>query len=341
MAENGTIDAGGAANPRRRTLGAGGPLVAPVALGCMSFGGFYGPCGPRESRATLARALDLGVDHLDTANVYGDGVSEEIVGAFVKENPHAFTIATKGGIEGKPVRRYDNSPDYLRRCLEASLRRLGVEHVHLYYVHRRDPARPVEEVVETLMRFKQEGKIGAIGFSEIAPSTLDRAAAVHEVAAVQSEYSLWTRQPELGLLQACARHGTALVAFAPLGRAMLSGTIADPSALAEGDFRKRNPRFMEPNFAANRRAVARFVAYADSLGHAPATLALAWLLARGPHVIPIPGTRSADHLAENAAAAAIDLTPEQMAEIEALLPAGFAHGDRYSDTQVNGVERYC
>ncbi|MBX3529314.1 MAG: aldo/keto reductase [Rhizobiaceae bacterium] len=326
---------------RRRPLGTGGPLVAPIGLGCMSFGGFYGPTDRRESHETLARALDLGIDHLDTANRYGDGISEEVIGGFIKDRPNSFTIATKAGIEPKPTRHYDNSPAYLRRCLEDSLRRLGVEHVHLYYIHRREQARPVEEVMETLVRFKEEGKIGAIGLSEIAPSTLERAAAVHPVAAVQSEYSLWTRQPELGLVQACARHGAALVAFSPLGRGMLSGTFPTIADLPDRDFRKANPRFAEPNFAANRSAITRFADYARSLGHSPASMALAWVVAQAPHVVAIPGTRSARHLDELAGAFAIELSTEQRAMIEKLLPLGFAHGDRYSDTQINGIERYC
>jgi aryl-alcohol dehydrogenase-like predicted oxidoreductase len=342
MTQDATTTTGRAADAmRKRALGAGGPLVAPIGLGCMSFGGFYGPTDRRESQATLARAVDLGIDHVDTSNRYGNGVSEEMIGAFIKGRPHAFTIATKGGIEPKPTRHYDNSPAYLRSCLEDSLRRLGVEHVHLYYVHRREQARPVEEVMETLVRFKQEGKIGAIGLSEIAPSTLERATAVHPVAAVQSEYSLWTRQPELGLVQACARRGTALVAFSPLGRGMLTGAFPTPADLPEGDFRRTNPRFVEPSFGANRRAIMRFADYARSLGHPPAALALAWVLARAPHVVAIPGTRSAGHLDELAGAFGIGLTAGQLAEIESLLPPGFAHGDRYSDAQINGIERYC
>jgi aryl-alcohol dehydrogenase-like predicted oxidoreductase len=307
----------------------------------MSFGGFYGPTDMRESHATLARALDLGIDHLDTSNAYGDGRAEEVMGAFIRDHPGRFTIATKGGIERKPVRHYDNSAEYLRACLEGSLRRLGVEHVHLYYIHRREQTRPVEEVMETLARFMEEGKIGAIGLSEVSPATLERASAVHPVAAVQSEYSLWTRQPELGLLQACARHGAALVAFSPLGRAILTGKLTASSVFAEGDFRRTNPRFVEPNFSANLARVQRFAAYASDHGCTPAALALAWLLARVPHVLPIPGTRSAAHLDEWAPAAGMALTPAQMAEIEEILPAGFAHGDRYSEAQVNGIERFC
>lgn len=326
---------------QKRTLGRDGPLVGAVALGCMSFGGMYGPTDEAESHRTLARALELGVDHLDTADVYGPAVSEEVIGSFLRQNPHSFTIATKAGITRKPEHPFDNSPDYLRRCLEASLRRLGVDHVDLYYIHRREQSRPIEEVVETMARFKKEGKIGGIGFSEISPASLERASAIHPIMAVQSEYSLWTRLPELGLIQACARLGTALVAFSPLGRGMFSDSPPTPHALAEKDFRKHNPRFVEPNYTQNARSVARFAALAREKGYTPAALAIAWTLHRGPHVIPIPGTRSADHLAEDAAAAAITLSEADMADIEAVLPIGFAHGERYTPAQARGPEDYC
>lgn len=330
------------ASTTRRRLGRDGPTVGAVALGSMSFGGMYGATDRRESHATLARALELGVDHIDTSNVYGDGVSEEVIGSFLKDNPGAgFTIATKAGIEPRPVRHYDNSPDYLRACLEASLKRLGVAHVSLFYIHRRDPSRPIEEVMETMARFKQEGKIGAIGLSEVAPSTLERASAVHPVAAVQSEYSLWTRQPELGLVQACARYGAALVGFSALGRGMLTGTLRDVSSMPANDFRNGNPRFTEPNFQANLKRVDRFVAIAREMGHPPAALAIAWLLSRAPHVIALPGTRNADHLAECAAGRDIKLTASDLEAIEEALPIGSTHGDRYAPEQYGTVERYC
>jgi aryl-alcohol dehydrogenase-like predicted oxidoreductase len=324
-----------------RTLGKNGPDVGVIALGCMSFAGFYGAATVEESHRTLARALELGVTHLDTAKIYGEGTSEEIIGSFIKDHPNRFTIATKGGIRTAPSRGFDNSPAYLRACLESSLTRLGVDHVALYYVHRRDQTIPIEDVMETLVRFKEEGKIGAIGFSEIAPSSLERACAIHPVAAVQSEYSLWTRLPELGMLDACKRHGAAFVPFSPLARGMFSNIQPTPATFGANDLRATNPRFQEPNFSRNIERINRFKSYAHDHGYSPASLALAWVLHRGDHVIPIPGTRSVAHLEENAKAASIKLTPSVMAEIEAILPAGFAHGDRYSDTQMNGVERYC
>ncbi|MGE3304540.1 MAG: aldo/keto reductase [Rhizobiaceae bacterium] len=326
---------------QQRTIGKGGPLIGAVGLGCWSFGHAYGEAKVEDCHAAMAAALELGVTHLDTANVYGAGRSEEIIGAFIKDHPNRFTIATKGGIVHGPPRHFVNSPEHLRSELEGSLRRLGVEHVALYYIHRREQARPIEDVVETLLRFKQEGKIGAIGFSEIAPSSLERAAAVHPVAAVQSEFSLWTRQVELGMVDACRRLGTTLVAFSPLARGMFGESIPQPETFGPRDFRLSTPRFNAENLPRNSAIVARFHALARRMGHEPAALAIAWLLSRGEHVVPIPGTRFASHLKQCAAGAEIRLTTSDLAEIEHVLPAGFAHGARYSDEQFMGIEQYC
>ncbi len=326
---------------RQRKLGANGPSVGAIGLGCMSFAGFYGPTDVAESHRTLAKALELGVTHLDTARVYGGGLSEEVIGAFIRDHPGRFSIATKGGIRTAPTRGFDNSPEFLRECVEGSLKRLGVEHVDLYYVHRRDQSIPIEEVVGTLVRFKEEGKIGGIGFSEISPASLTRAAAEHAVMAVQSEYSLWSRLPELGMIQECARQGAAFVAFSPVARGMFAEIMPDPAAFRDGDFRKNNPRFMGENFRHNARLVGAFNDWARSRGWSPAAVALAWTLAQGEYVIPIPGTRSAEHLAEDAAGADLVLTAEDLVEIDRLLPVGFAHGDRYNDAQNVGPERYC
>lgn len=326
---------------KKRNLWADGPSVGAIGLGCMNFGGMYGPATEDQSLATLARAVDLGVDHLDTADVYGDGLSETLIGQFLKTTGAQVSIATKAGITRKRDKPFDNSPEYLRTSLEGSLRRLGVDHVDLYYIHRRDAARPIEDVIDTMARFVAEGKIGAIGLSEVSPATLERAHAIHPIAAVQAEYSIWTRLPELGMVQACARIGASLVAFSPLGRGMLTDTPPDPTTFHEGDFRRANPRFLEPNFSHNLARVRRFIDYAHGEGLRASTLALAWVLARGPHVIPIPGTRSAAHLAEDAKAAELDLTPDQIARIEEILPVGFAHGDRYNAVQGAGPESYC
>lgn len=329
---------------QKRQLGTGGPMVSAIGLGCWSFGGAYGPTDEAESHAALAAALDLGIDFLDTANVYGAGVSERVIGSFIRDNPGRFTIATKGGIRRHPEtneRGFDNSPEHLREALETSLRNLGVDHVALYYIHRREAERPIEDVMETLVRFKEEGKIGGIGFSEISPASLRRAHAVHPVTAVQSEYSLWSRMPELGMIQACKELGVAFVPFSPLGRGMFAARTPDPAQFGDGDFRKNNPRFIEPNFSRNVEAIAPFKAFAAEKGTSPATLAMAWVLAQGDHLIPIPGTRTAEHLKEDAAGADLVLSEADLAEIARILPPGFAHGDRYSQAQLFGVERYC
>ena len=326
---------------QQRRLGKDGPMVGAVGLGCMSFAGVYGSADMAEAHGTLAKALELGVTHLDTALIYGNGLSEEMIGAFIKDHRGRFTIATKAGIVTQPKRRFDNSPDYLRESLEGSLKRLGVEHVELFYIHRRDPTIPVEDVMGTMARFVEEGKIGGIGLSEVAPYTLERAAAVHPVMAVQNEYSLWTRLPELGLIQACKRLGTTFVPFSPVARGMFGITPPDPSAFAERDFRRRNPRFMEPHFSANLKKVAKLREFAAERGWTMPALAIAWVLAQGEHLVPIPGTRSAEHLEQDAAGAGITLTAEDLAKIDEIAPAGFAHGPRYDEVQRVGPEDYC
>jgi len=318
-------------------------MVSAIGLGCWNFAGAYGPTDISESHATLAKALDLGIDFLDTANVYGSGVSEQVIGSFIKDHPGRFKIATKGGIRrthDTNERVFDNSPEHLRAALEKSLRDLGVDHVDLYYIHRRDPDRPIEDIMETLIGFKREGKIGGIGFSEIAPYTLRRAHAVHPVTAVQSEYSLWSRTPELGMLQACRELGVAFVPFSPLGRGVFAVKPPDPARFANGDFRNDNPRFSEPNYSNNLKALAPFKAFAVELNATPVELAIAWLLHRDDRLIPIPGTRSATHLEEIVLGEARTLSADELARIDELQP-GFAHGDRYSQTQMIGAERYC
>jgi len=328
----------------KRKLGRDGPLVSSIGLGCWSFGGAYGPTDETTSHRTLAKALDLDIDFLDTANVYGSGVSESHIGSFVKHHPGRFKIATKAGITRTAdtnERVFVNSEAHLRDELEKSLRRLGADHVDLYYIHRRDQSVPIEEVTQTLAKFKQEGKIGGIGFSEISPASLRRAHAVHPVMAVQSEYSPWVRMPELGMIQTCAQLGVAFVPFSPLGRGVFTRTAPDPKTFPDGDFRKNNPRFLEPNYSFNLEAVKPFRAFAADKGVPTAALALAWVLHQGNHLIPIPGTRTAEHLEEDALGTSCTLTPDDLAEIETILPVGFAHGDRYSQSQLIGVERYC
>ncbi len=326
---------------KQRRLGNGGPMVGEMGFGAMSFGGIFGATDEATSHRTLDAALDLGVTHIDTALIYGPLISEDVIGNYLKKKRGArnrLSIATKGGFRINP-RGISNEAGFMRECLESSLRRLGVEHVDVYYVHRRDHSIPIEDVTAMLAAFVKEGKIGGIGYSEISPASLERANAVHHIQAVQSEYSLWTRLPELGLLQACEKLGTAFVAFSPLARSVLGNVVLDPKTLPD-DFRRNIPRFSAEHYPRNLAYIERFKTYAKQRGFSPATLANAWVLHRGPHIIPIPGTRTAEHLAENAAASNVVLTSADMAEIENILPAGFAHGNRYSTEQQGASEQY-
>jgi aryl-alcohol dehydrogenase-like predicted oxidoreductase len=311
----------------------------------MSFGGFYGPTDEAESLRAMSRALDLGVDFWDTANVYGDGLCETLIGKFLNEDRgrrQKITLATKFAIRREPdgKRTLDNSAAHIRESLEGSLKRLGVDHIDLYYVHRIDKRIPIEETIGELAAHVKAGTIGAIGLSEVAPDTLRRAHAVHPIAAVQSEYSLWTRNPELGLIQACEEAGAILVAFSPLGRGFLTGDLQHVERFSEKDFRHANPRFLGPDWRRNRDRLTPFLALAKSWGVKPATLAIAWTLAQGTHIVPIPGTRAAEHLEDCAAAADFDLASARLAEIERVLPLGFAAGERYSDVQWVGIQKY-
>ena len=329
---------------KMRQLGQGGPMVSAISLGCWNITGAYGETNEEESRATLSKALDLGVDFLDTANVYGGGLSEQIIGRFIKDHPNKFKIASKVGIYRDPetnVRGFNNSPEHLRDALEKTLTHLGVDYIDLYYIHRREAERPIEEMMDTLGRFVDEGKIGGIGFSEISPGSLRRAHAVGPVAAVQSEYSLWVRMPELGVIQTCKELDVAFVPFSPLGRGVFAEKTPDPSTFADGDFRKNNPRFLEPNFSYNAKAIEPFKELARTMGVTTPALAIAWVLAQGEHLIPIPGTRSPTNLADDVSAIDIDLSADDLAAIEKILPVGFAHGDRYSQAQLAGAERFC
>lgn len=328
---------------KQRRLGQNGPMVGEIGLGCMSFAGYYGPATLEESHRTLAAAFDLGVTHLDTANVYGNGVSEEIIGAFLAQNPKEFKIATKASIwrDETGARGFNNTKAHLTQELDKSLKRLGVDHVALYYIHRRQQDIPIEDVMETLMGFMAAGKIGGIGFSEIAPSSLRGAAAVGPVMAVQSEYSLWTRLPELGMIQACEEVGAAFVPFSPIARGMFGRETPDRARFGDNDIRKAGPRFQDPNFAANIGYFDRFRALAADLDISPVGLAIAWVLDQGAHLIPIPGTRSVEHLSEIVSGSAFEMRDDIRAAINEVMPVGFAHGDRYSVEQTIGVERYC
>jgi aryl-alcohol dehydrogenase-like predicted oxidoreductase len=319
--------------------------VSAVGFGCMSFGGFYGTTNEAESLRAMARSLELGADFWDTADVYGDGLCETLIGKFLAEDRgrrSKVTLATKFAIRRRDdgARFFDNSAAHIREALEGSLKRLGADHVDLYYVHRVDKSVPIEDTVGELARLVKAGRIGAIGLSEVAPDTLRRAHAVHPIAAVQSEYSVWTRNPELGLIQACAEAGALLVAFSPVGRGYFSGLLQDVETFDDKDFRHANPRFQGLNWRRNRDRLDAYLKLARTWGANPATLAIAWTLAKAPNVVPIPGTRTAAHLEECAAAAEIDLTETQLADIERALPLGFAAGERYSDQQWVGIQKY-
>ena len=316
-------------------------MVSAIGLGCLSFGGIFGDTTDADSLRCLDAAWDAGITFYDTANIYGMGRSETVLGHWLASRKHAAVIATKAGILSSPNRGIDNSAAHLRSELDASLRRLGTDHVALFYIHRHDRDTPIEEVAGTLSRLIDEGKIGGYGMSEIAPGTLRRAHAVHPCRAVQNEYSLWTRQPDLGLIQACAELGTAFVPFSPLARGAFGRDIIAPETLAQTEFRRQIPRFQGLDWQLNRAKIEAFRAYAHDRGITPPALALAWVLDQGPHLLPIPGTRTADHLADWVTASDIILTPEDRREIARILPVGWAYGDRYNDEQAATVERFC
>ena len=327
---------------KRRRLLQDGSTASEIGLGCMSFAGFYGATDEKTSHETLAYCVDHGLDFMDTSNVYGDGVSEAIIGTFIKKTRAKMVVATKGGIvrDGRSDKRFDNSEPYLRVNLEESLKRLHVDCVDLFYIHRRDPDIAIEDVMETLLKFKREGLIKGIGLSEVSPTTLRRASAVGPVDAVQSEYSLWTRSPELGLIQACRELGTAFVPFSPVGRGLFSDVRPDPSSFKTPDIRIGIPRFQGQNFIDNVARFEPFRALASNIGVATSALALAWVLDQGDHLLPIPGTRHVKHVEHYLSASAFVMTDEIRATINDLLPIGWAMGDRYNVDQWVGVERY-
>jgi aryl-alcohol dehydrogenase-like predicted oxidoreductase len=330
----------------KRKLGANGTEIGAIGYGAMSFSDMYGPTNEAESHAILDTCRDLGVTHLDTANVYGMGKSENAIGTYLKANPGArdeFIIATKATItrDADGNRAFDNSAEHLETELDKSLQRLGLDCIDLFYAHRRDPRFTPEETAANLGRLVEKGKARAIGLSEVAPSTLRRAMRAFPIAAVQSEYSLSTRFPDLGLVQACAELGVAMVAFSPVGRSLLTDNPMSRERIPDVPFLATNPRFMEPNLTENLSVTEGFRKLAAEMGTTAAGLANAWLLTCGPHVIPIPGTRSVDHLRECISGADLSLTESDLQRIEAVLPVGWAYGDRYSADQWIGPERYC
>jgi len=325
-------------------LGSSGYASGIVGLGCMSIGGSYGPADEQEAVRLVRAALDLGVTMFDTADVYGSGESERILGAALTGHRKRAIVATKGGIvrqAGASVRErgVDNSPAYLRNAVEASLRRLRIEQIDIYYIHRRDQSVPIEDAVGTLTELSAEGKIKAIGLCEVTPATLHRAARVAPIATLQSEYSLWARGPEAGPLAACRETGTTFVAFSPLGRGFLTGTLTSDQQFNAGDVRLISPRFESENMRRNNEALAAFKNLAVRVGCTPAQLALAWVLSRSPRLVTIPGTKRIKYLQENVAAADVAIDSAILAEIEEILPEGFAAGDRYRPEGLVGVEQ--
>ena len=318
----------------QKTLGTQGLVVSAQGLGCMGMSEFYDAPASRDDRESIAvvhRAIELGVTFLDTADMYGVGRNEELVGRAVRGRRDRVVLATKFGNERTPDGTslgVNGRPEYVRACCDASLRRLGTERIDLYYQHRVDPNVPIEDTVGAMAELVREGKVRHLGLSEAAPATLRRAHATHPISALQTEYSLWTRDAEAEILPTCRELGIGFVAYSPIGRGFLSGRWSGPDDLESGDVRRNWPRFQPANFALNLELVERVRALAAGKGVSPAQLALAWA-GRDADVVPIPGTRRLAHLEENAAAADVVLSSDELALLDRAFPAGAAHGERY------------
>jgi aryl-alcohol dehydrogenase-like predicted oxidoreductase len=319
---------------QKRRLGNEGLEVSAQGLGCMGMSEFYGSADEGEAIATIQRALDLGISFLDTADMYGPFTNEKLVGRAIAGRRDEVVLATKFGNERGEDGSFlgiNGKPDYVRAACDASLERLGVEHIDLYYQHRVDKTVPIEETVGAMAELVEQGKVRHLGLSEASPETIRRAHAVHPISALQTEYSLWTRDAEDAVLPTVRELGIGFVAYSPLGRGFLSGAITKPDDLAEDDFRRRNPRFQGANFDKNLELVERVREIAAERDVTPGQLALAWLLHRGDDVVPIPGTKRREYLEENAAASEIELSAEELERIDAAAPAGGTAGDRYPD----------
>ena len=329
---------------QKRRLGRLKTPISAIGLGCMGMSEFYGATDDVQAHGTMARSLELGVNFFDSADIYGFGHNETLIGEFLKAGGPArraqVVLATKFGIvraAGQYERRIDNSPAYVQSACEASLKRLGVETIDLYYCHRRNPDVPVEDMVGAMAQLVKAGKVKQLGLSEVSSATLRKASAVHPIAAVQSEYSLWAREPETNMLATCAELGTTFVAYSPLGRAFLTGAL-DKANLAANDFRKNLPRFTGAAEAANQVLVDGLSRFAKAKGITNAQVALAWLLCKHPHVVPIPGTRRINYLEQNCAAADMVLSASEIAELDALFPPDAVAGERYPEAGRVGIE---
>ena len=327
---------------KMRKLGHGGPEVSAMGLGCMGMSEFYAGRDEAESVATIHRALDLGITFLDTADMYGVGANETLVGGAIKGRRGEVFLATKfGNVRGEDggFLGVNGKPEYVRSACEGSLKRLGVETIDLYYQHRVDQTVPIEDTVGALSQLVTEGKVRFLGLSEASPRTLRRACAVHPIAALQTEYSLWTRDPEPEILPACRELGVTFVAYSPLGRGFLSGKFKRPEDLPEDDYRHNHPRFQGENFEANLRLVARVEAMAKEKRCTPSQLALAWVLAQGEDVVPIPGTKRRKYLEENAGALDLTLSREDVKRLDEAIPAGATAGPRYHEMAMKAIDR--
>lgn len=325
----------------QRTLGSSGLVVSALGLGCMSMSSWYGPADEAEAIATIHRAHDLGVTLLDTADVYGDSHNEQLVGKAVHGFRGEMVIATKfGNARDKDGKHYiDGRPEYVRQACDASLRRLGVDDIDLYYQHRVDPAIPIEETVGAMADLVRVGKVRHLGLSEAAPATIRRAHRVHPIAALQTEYSLWTRDCEHEVLATCRELRIGFVAYSPLGRGFLTGAVRSPDDLAADDRRRVHPRFSPDNLARNLRLVDRLREMAKAKGCTLAQLVLAWVLAQGSDIVPIPGAKRRAHLEENLRALEVELTPADLAAIDEIAPHGVAAGARYPEGAMKAVNR--
>src|SRR6202789_1197684 len=328
---------------KKRRLGAKGPEVSAIGLGCMGMSEFYGAGDEQESIATIHRALDLGIDFLDTSDVYGPYTNEELVGRAIKDRRDRVFLATKFGIVRDPAnptkRGVDGSPAYVRKSAEASLKRLQVGTIDLYYQHRVDAKTPIEEPGGERARVGGEGKVRYLGLSEAAPETLERANAVHQITALQTEYSLWSREPEEGLLALCEKLGTGFVAYSPLGRGFLTGAFKSPDDFEADDFRRNSPRFQGENFQKNLALVEKVKEYAAGAGLTSSQLALAWVLAQSENIVPIPGTKRRKYLEENAAAVDAAVPADLVEKLSAEFPLNVVSGTRYAPAMMELLNR--